>query len=403
MSVWCCDQIPYNWILKGLGLNTNWKNGTPRLLNSSSLGRYKNKKKSNSKFLADSVKFQDGEIDTPLYPNNSWFMFSKFSFVRMEEMRLKKIFEFYGLKNCIISIDSETRMATWVPNNAFSEEMKESQTGLNGDSNLSSQSILNKKRKPPIVLLHGFGASGIWQWAKQISVLSEKFEIFMPDLIFFGESSSEKKDRSEIFQAECVLKLMDSFGIQKFDIAGISYGGFVAYRIATLQAARVRKLILVDSGIMVRPNEHKKMLKRWKVENVKKLLLPETSEGVWKLNEVSYYKPWPIPHFILRDALEVMFRTRVEEKKELLDELEKYVHNPPDPYPIPEQEILIVWGENDEIFPVSIAERMHEHFGARSRLVVIKKSCHFVNSEKPQEFNSALINFLEDSSPPYIF
>ena len=54
----------------------------------------------------------------------------------------------------------------------------------------------------PVLLLHGFGASATWQWAPYLcSLLAAGLDPIVPDLLFFGASSSTVPDRSDTFQA----------------------------------------------------------------------------------------------------------------------------------------------------------------------------------------------------------
>jgi len=53
-----------------------------------------------------------------------------------------------------------------------------------------------------VLLLHGFGASVTWQWAPYLrSLLAAGLDPIVPDLLFFGASSSTVPDRSDTFQA----------------------------------------------------------------------------------------------------------------------------------------------------------------------------------------------------------
>ena len=52
----------------------------------------------------------------------------------------------------------------------------------------------------PVLLLHGFGASATWQWAPYLrSLLVAGLDPIVPDLLFFGASSSTVPDRSDTF------------------------------------------------------------------------------------------------------------------------------------------------------------------------------------------------------------
>jgi pimeloyl-ACP methyl ester carboxylesterase len=55
---------------------------------------------------------------------------------------------------------------------------------------------------------------------------------------------------------------------------------------------------------------------------------------------------------------------------------------------------LVIVGREDKLTPPAEAEVIH-HGIAKSKLVVIEKSGHLSNMETPEEFNAALIEFLE--------
>ena len=80
----------------------------------------------------------------------------------------------------------------------------------------------------PLILLHGFGASALWQWPNQVGRLSAHHDLLLPDLVYFGESSSDKGAYSVDFQAETMMQLLDAQGLERVHLMGLSYGGLVA-------------------------------------------------------------------------------------------------------------------------------------------------------------------------------
>ncbi|KAL6578333.1 hypothetical protein OROMI_010661 [Orobanche minor] len=59
---------------------------------------------------------------------------------------------------------------------------------------------------------------------------------------------------------------------------------------------------------------------------------------------------------------------------------------------------LIVWGDQDRIFPLELANRLKRHLGENAELVVMKNTGHGFIHEKPKEFNRHLKTFLIKSS-----
>ncbi len=56
--------------------------------------------------------------------------------------------------------------------------------------------------------------------------------------------------------------------------------------------------------------------------------------------------------------------------------------------------ILIVWGAEDSVIPISTADRLHSVLKT-SRLVVIEGAGHVPHWERPQLFNRAVVSFLD--------
>lgn len=54
---------------------------------------------------------------------------------------------------------------------------------------------------PSLLLIHGFGANAMWQWAPYLAPMTAAgFNLYIPDLVFFGGSFSPQPDRSDSFQ-----------------------------------------------------------------------------------------------------------------------------------------------------------------------------------------------------------
>ncbi|CAL0305750.1 unnamed protein product [Lupinus luteus] len=292
---------------------------------------------------------------------------------------LRRCFKAAGLSSQSIAIDEETTLHFWSPT-------KKS----------TNQATLNKK--PSLVLIHGFGAMALWQWRPQVELFSRHFNVYVPDLVFFGRSTTKSSERSEKFQAVCVGKLMEKLEVQKFHVVGTSYGGFVAYNLATiLGKEKVEKVVIGSSGINMKKSDNVSLLERAEVDKVEDLLLPSSPQRFRKLmNFCVSSKPFHVPDFFLKDFLKTLYSENKKEKVELLHGISLGREDTSNISPL-QQEVLIIWGENDQLFPVQMAHELKEVISKKARLELIKEASHAPQMEKPREFNNVILKFLQES------
>lgn len=74
-----------------------------------------------------------------------------------------------------------------------------------------------------------------------------------------------------------MAKLMEKLGIEKFNVVGTSYGGFVAYHMAKMWPEKVAKVVIASSGINMRKCDSESLLQRSNCECIEKVMLPSTA------------------------------------------------------------------------------------------------------------------------------
>ncbi|RZC85459.1 hypothetical protein C5167_041634 [Papaver somniferum] len=302
---------------------------------------------------------------------------SCFSLVPLIETHvLKKTFTSSGLCSKTLGIDSDTTFRYWSP----AEES-------------SSRTL------PALILLHGFGPNPLWQWSNQVKHLSKYFAIYVPDLIFFGESTTNSMERSEVFQAVSVAKLLEMLGVVKYSVMGTSYGGFVAYHMARLWPERVEKVVIASSGVNMTWQDNVELLKRGKVEKIDDLLIPSSPDQLRNCIRMCQYKRFPIyvPDFVLSDFINSLFGENRKEKLELLEGVTLGREDVISISRLP-HEVLIVWGEHDQIFPLHRGYELKELIGDNVSMEVMPKTSHTPQAENPKLFNSIVEKFLRGVS-----
>jgi pimeloyl-ACP methyl ester carboxylesterase len=100
---------------------------------------------------------------------------------------------------------------------------------------------------PPLLLIHGFPSSS-QSWELVMQALANRFRMIAPDQVGFGRSTRRpRRPLDGDSYADRAADLMDVLGIDRADIAGLSWGGAVAQRLAVRHPDRVRRLALVAS------------------------------------------------------------------------------------------------------------------------------------------------------------
>eukprot|EP00249_Psilotum_nudum_P003082 c16409_g1_i2 orf=221-1087(-) len=255
---------------------------------------------------------------------------------RIGNQWLQAYFKYSGMQSVIIEVDSGTFLHCWIP------QEKPDQA----------------KDKPAVMLIHGFAMNSMWHWSSQIRPLMAHFQLYVPDLIFWGKSTTNTAHRSEVYQAQMLMKLMQALGVSKFSVAGTSYGGFVAFWMAHHFPNAVDKVVIANSGVCMAPSDNANLLERANLGNVSDLLLPQTPAAVRTLTKLSIHNvPNMVPSFLLKDFIEFFYMESRTERVELLDNL-VISNQDANQLPILKQKVLIIWGDHDGIFLPELAHAL---------------------------------------------
>ncbi|CAI0377444.1 unnamed protein product [Linum tenue] len=251
----------------------------------------------------------------------------------------------------------------------------------------------NENKKPALVFLHGFGFDGILTWALQIPAFAKHYSVYVPDLLFFGGSVTDRPERTPAFQAECVGKALRKLGVERCTVVGFSYGGAVGFELGGLFPGMVESLVLTGSVMEFTESIRRDGLGRIGYETWAEFMLPKTVEGVRSLlGNIIYDLPW-LPNRLLKDALEVLFEHR-KERAQLLDALFLGDNDVAKPASYCTQEINFIWGEEDRLIDIQEGYDRIKLLYGKATLKSIKKAGHLVQVERPYLYNRILKDLL---------
>jgi pimeloyl-ACP methyl ester carboxylesterase len=249
----------------------------------------------------------------------------------------------------------------------------------------------------PLLILHGFGGDGLTNWAGQLDALASDRPLLLPDLLWFGQSTSDA-DPGLRSQAEAMVALLDAEEVPRADIMAISYGGFVAFGMMEIAPERIGRLILVDTpGPLFSASDVSDLVRGHGVERPADLFVPEAPEDLQALFSAVMVHPPKLPEKVWSALYESYFQSNHEAQKALLADLPRQRmlldHVQPADLEVP----LIVWGAEDRIFPLESGEALAEAVGGH--LVVIHNAAHAPNFEQRKAFNAIVAEWLDAPAP----
>jgi pimeloyl-ACP methyl ester carboxylesterase len=101
---------------------------------------------------------------------------------------------------------------------------------------------------PAILLVHG-SLGDVADWDGWVRVLAKNYRVVRFDLPGFGISGRIRNGNYSIDRSLSLIDgLMDVIGLEQFAIAGVSYGGPVAFRYAATRTERVTALVIMNSA-----------------------------------------------------------------------------------------------------------------------------------------------------------
>lgn len=253
----------------------------------------------------------------------------------------------------------------------------------------------------PVILIHGFGAA-VWVWEKQIETLSRSYRVYAVDLIGHGFSDRPKIAYTPKVYIDFFKEFMKAVGVEEASLVGNSMGGGLAWSVAAFFQKQVKKLILIDCippDVLDRVrNKHFRAMvvaerfpfllhlaiasrNRESIRSIledcvvdKSLITPAMVDRQYQISRIAG-TTWSL-YSTFRNASRA-------------PELEKYLCRI-------ERPTLLIWGENDLVFPPEVGERVQRQIPG-AKLQIIPNSGHMPMWETPEKVNSSILDFLSGS------
>ena len=246
----------------------------------------------------------------------------------------------------------------------------------------------------PVLLLHGgdAGVGGI-RWLPVIGPLSRGFRVIVPDMPGYGASAKPWASYDREYFSWWLRLFLAEMELDPIRLVAHSLGGAVALQCALEAPEKIGQLVLVNAAGLG-PSSQKVSLQLM-VRMMWGNLLPTAEGSRWFLSHQVLYDPRHISQELLdieeygRSVIRASGGKRVfwlgrgkAIEPFAIDQLSRVMCP-----------TVIIWGADDQNFPLSAAEeatRVIPH----AQLRVIPKAKHTCFADRPEEFNSILIQCL---------
>lgn len=220
-------------------------------------------------------------------------------------------------------------------------------------------SYLHRKGNHPVVFLHGLGGTGN-SWIRLAKFLKEDLELFFLDLPGHGRSSKNRAEYTLNDQAVALGEFIDALGLEKFSLAGNSYGGWISMKF-TANIRQPENLILVDSA----GTNH------------------TVGEESGSVSGQFLDRVMSMSAFNDRSIIESILKNNARDEEKMTEaELMRI-----------KCRTAIIWGALDTLIPVDYGKRIHEKISGSS-LFILENCGHIPQIDDPEALAGVINNFI---------
>lgn len=236
-----------------------------------------------------------------------------------------------------------------------------------------------------LLLFHGFGPATELQWEDVVKFLYRDFTIYIPDLVYFGESTSKVENYDPRFITRQIANSINININKEVYIAGVSFGGLIGSLYANHYPENTKGLVLIDAlSKFLSRNYTDSIAVAYGYPGINDILIPEDGKSLKTLFQLSYHKPANYPKWMLNKPAQQLYANQRKEKEKLLDFLKEHeteLRSLDYPY---NGKVQIIWGKEDILIPVSNAYLLKEYY-PNSELTILPDVGHVSNMDAAQD------------------
>lgn len=249
----------------------------------------------------------------------------------------------------------------------------------------------------PLVLIMGLGGTSDG-WKLQVEELQKQYSVITPDNRGVGRSAMPDEPYSMEMFADDLAAIFAQENIDQAIVLGASMGGLIAQEFYHKYPEKIKALILCCTG--VGPNDPEFVMAEPEVLDLLAEVYPEDEKEQHKyLGEyvnLFYHQSYYARNPGLVDWMHHKKTTKGQPEyanKRQLESCFTHTHNSPRLKGITVP-TLVIHAEDDLIWPIGNAIYLAENIKG-AELYIMEEAGHMFFVEKPEEFNKAVLDFLQ--------
>ena len=246
----------------------------------------------------------------------------------------------------------------------------------------------------PLILIPGFG-TGLWLWLKQTEAFAQRFRTIVFDPRGVGRSGGAGTNATIAACADDVAALLSALGLESAHVLGASFGGFVAQEFALAHAQLLGKLVLCCTSFGGARHLLPSASTLQAMASVEGLNTEERTRRNLRPAFAAKFlaeRPEAVEEFIamrLRHPVGELTHFAQLQSAATFDAGARIARI--------EAPTLVITGDEDAIVPPGNSRNLAASI-PRAHLSIIEGAGHMVFIERSDEFNRAVIEFLEEQS-----
>jgi pimeloyl-ACP methyl ester carboxylesterase len=246
---------------------------------------------------------------------------------------------------------------------------------------------------PPVMLLHGFGGDHTY-WESQLKALSPYFRVINYDQQGNGLSSRPSHGLTMADHVRDAYELIQALGAGPTALVGFSQGGAIAMQVALTHPESVRCLVMHDASTdFARPS----------LVTERRQALAPMIDTLEKNGMAAFAGPFTEGNFspgfkVKRPEVWQRYRDMIarNDARTVILNLKAGAEQDTPPFNLEliRCPVLFVMGELDSLIPADKRERAQASVKG-SEMVVLKGIGHAAAAEDPEDFNRAVLDFLQ--------